>query len=371
MSDAPPKEQIHFPCRTCGGQLVFSPTETVLKCKYCGAEEAIPQSAEAVSEKDFEAYLQSGAQAEGSIDGLENEIRCQACGATILISSKTVADKCPYCNVPLQNEPQQAAAMIKPASLLPFGIDLRGAQAAFRAWIASLWFAPSDLVQMAARGELSGMYVPYWTYDSMTITHYSGMRGDNYWETETYTETDANGRTETKTRQVMKTMWTPAAGRVDHFFDDVLIVAAHTLPKKYVDALDPWDLDKLTPYSAAYLSGFTAERYQVDVKQGFDEARGVMDGRIRGLCCQDIGGDQQQLYTVNTQHLNVTFKHLLLPIWHSAYRYRDQLFHIVINARTAEVQGERPISWAKVFGLVVGIAAAVGAVWGLVQLLHR
>ena len=65
---------------------------------------------------------------------------------------------------------------------------------------------------MADLGQLNGVYVPFWTFDSMTYTHYTGERGDDYWETETYTETNAQGQTETKTRQVRKTRWTPVAG---------------------------------------------------------------------------------------------------------------------------------------------------------------
>src|SRR5581483_10253447 len=101
-----------------------------------------------------------------------------------------------------------------PESLLPFRVAQRDAMEAFNKWIAALWFAPGDLKQMANLGQLSGVYMPFWTYDSMTYTHYTGQRGDDYWETETYTETDANGKQEQKTRQVMKTRWTYVSGEV-------------------------------------------------------------------------------------------------------------------------------------------------------------
>jgi hypothetical protein len=62
------------------------------------------------------------------------------------------------------------------------------------------------------------------------------------------------------------------------------------------------------------------------------------------LVRQDIGGDHQQIATLNTRHLGVTFKHILLPIWIASYRYREQLYQIMVNARTGEVVGRRPFS---------------------------
>ena len=87
-------------------------------------------------------------------------------------------------------------------------------------------------------------------------------------------------------------------------------------------------------------------------------ARQVMDVTIRRLCCQDIGGDHQQLDSVQTQHVGVTFKHILLPMWLAVYRFQGKTFHILVNARTGEVQGDRPYSWIKIT-LVVLLAVIV------------
>ena len=80
-----------------------------------------------------------------------------------------------------------------------------------------------------------------------------------------------------------------------------------------------------------------------------------MDEGIRRLVRRDIGGDEQRITSVNTQHDNVTFKHILLPIWISAYRYKDRVYRFLINSRTGEVQGERPWSWVKIVLLVMAV----------------
>ena len=58
----------------------------------------------------------------------------------------------------------------------------------------------------------------------------------------------------------------------------------------------------------------------------------------------DIGGDEQRIESLETNYYNVTFKHLLLPVYAVAYQYNGKLFQIVVNGRTAEIQGDRPYS---------------------------
>ena len=57
-----------------------------------------------------------------------------------------------------------------------------------------------------------------------------------------------------------------------------------------------------------------------------------MDGEIQQLVRKDIGGDHQQIQSLETRHLGVTFKHILLPIWIASYRYREELFQIMARS---------------------------------------
>ena len=137
------------------------------------------------------------------------------------------------------------------------------------------------------------------------------------------------------------------SGRVARWFDDVLVLASQALPRSYTDALEPWDLSSLEPYNPEYLAGFRAEAYTVDLKEAFVEAREAMDRQILRDVRFDIGGDRQQVEHVETRISDVTFKHILLPVWISAYRFKDKLFRFLVNARTGEVQGDRPLPIAN------------------------
>ena len=116
-------------------------------------------------------------------------------------------------------------------------------------------------------------------------------------------------------QRVQRVRWYPASGRVKRFFDDVLVLASRSLPKRFTDALEPWDLAELVPYNPEYIAGFRAEGYTVDLDDGFSEARAHMDRVIARDVRFDIGGDRQRVHHIDTTVSDVTFKHILLPVW--------------------------------------------------------
>jgi LSD1 subclass zinc finger protein len=233
-------------CRECGALLKYAPGTTHLKCEYCGCANEIKEAATPtiVEEIDFEKFLNENSA------GVEKQeivtVKCGNCGASSTLKPNITSDSCPFCASPIVVSGGTANSIIKPKYLLPFNIDQKSAFAQFTKWVKSLWFAPNDLKQYADSAEkLNGMYIPYWTYDSRTVSEYTGQRGDNYTTTESYT-TIENGKSVSRTRTVTKIRWSYASGTVYNSFDDVLILASNTLPEKYTNALEPWDVEKMT-----------------------------------------------------------------------------------------------------------------------------
>jgi hypothetical protein len=166
---------------------------------------------------------------------------------------------------------------------------------------------------------------------------------------------------------VPKIRWSQVSGRVARFFDDVLVLASRSLPKKYADKLGPWDLSALRPYRPAFLAGFRAEAYTVPLTDGYQEARAMMDQIIERDIRFDIGGDQQRIDAVETTITDATFKHILLPVWLAAYKYRGETYRFIVNGRTGAVQGERPYSSVKI-AIVVALALVVAGIIAYVQI---
>ncbi|PLX05104.1 MAG: hypothetical protein C0594_08255 [Marinilabiliales bacterium] len=342
-------------CSQCSGKLEFKPGQTSMVCPYCGKENAIEVQNDEVEELDFSEYL----------DKLENEaeatdvfhVKCDACGADVELEENIVSDDCAFCGTPIVSKNGSHGKVIKPKAVLPFQNTRKEAKTSYKTWLKKLWFAPSGLAKSARQTEkLNGMYIPYWTYDTQTTTSYSGERGDNYTEQEQYT----NDKGETQTRTVTKTRWMYASGVVRKFFNDILVIASNTLPIKYLRKLEPWDLSKLVNFEASYITGFKTEVYQVGLKEGFEMVKKEVDKPVKELIRKDIGGDKQRIHRYNIKFSEITFKHILLPVWISAYRYNGKVYRFLVNGSTGEVQGERPYSFWKIFFFVVGILALVG-----------
>lgn len=71
---------------------------------------------------------------------------------------------------------------------------------------------------------------------------------------------------------------------------------------------------------------------------------------------------------MNTTYSEVKFKHLLLPLWISSYRYNEKIYRFIINARTGEVTGDRPWSWIKITLATLAGLALAGAIYYYTQL---
>ncbi len=142
--------------------------------------------------------------------------------------------------------------------------------------------------------QLTGIYVPYWTFDADTKSSYRGERGTVYYVSRTVTR---NGKRVTERQQ--KVRWSRKDGRVARFFDDVLVLASRSLPKKYTDALAPWDLGRLEAYAPEYLAGFRAEGYTVELDEAF-EARAQMDRGDPSATCGSTSAATGSAFTIST-----------------------------------------------------------------------
>ena len=353
-------EEVRFPCSSCGALQLYRPGSTELHCEYCGT--TTPLGPTAVGGQLRELPL---GEALRQLDTLPGEqpsfsVQCDNCGAEFSFSENIHAGRCPFCATPVVVKPGKER-QIFPQGLIPFQVSEKSALAAFDQWLAGLWFAPGKLKRASSgRQGLTGVYIPYWTYDSHTETTYRGERGVAYQVPEQVVVTE-NGRRVSRTRMVTKVRWTTVSGKVRRFFDDVLVGASRSLPRAITEPLGPWQLEALVPYSEAYLSGYQGEISQLRLDEGFNAALQIMDGVIRGDIARDIGGDYQRIHHLDTRHEGTTFKHILLPLYSSAFSYGKKSYRFVVNGQSGKVRGERPYSpWKIALAAVAALLLGSG-----------
>lgn len=331
--------------------MVFDPAKGLLACSYCGNTQApLKASAKQRAAVLFEHRLpdrtvveeeDSQATFETVLSRTAQEVDCPGCGVTLTFEPQDVADQCPFCQTSIVIQPRAASPMIAPSGVVPFAVGHRDAIQAVQAWLRRRWDF-DDWQAMTAKGNLQslarikqqpiGLYMPFWTYDAQTVSNYQGRKG----------ETDGS-----------KTRWSSLiSGQVSHRFDDVMVVASKACNRDRLD--DLWSsvsMDDVAPYDPQYLAGFRAQRYQVSILEGFERAKEHMERKIRALIRKEIGGDKQRISQLVTDHSQISFKHVLLPVWLLNYRYENDIFQVVVNARTGKVLGERPKSRRREFFL--------------------
>ncbi|MFJ3407625.1 hypothetical protein [Promicromonospora sp. NPDC090134] len=360
LTDGGPAAHHAYPCAQCGAAVEFAAGTGTLTCPYCGHEQEVTAVVREVREHDFAALAATARPAAPAA----HDYRCGTCGA--VTTSDHLSQKCGFCGSPMVAE-VETLGLVEPEAVLPFEVDRAAMQGALQTWVRSRWFAPSALKKVVSAEQAHGVYLPHWTFDARTRSDYTGQRGEHYWVTETYTTTDSEGRSQTQTRQVQKTRWYPASGTVARDFDDVLVTGTHRVMPEHLAKLSPWPLQQARAYQPDYLAGYETLRYDVEPETGLEAAKGEMAPVIENDCERDIGGDVQRVHQVHTSYAAVTYKLLLLPVWIATYLYGGKPFQVLVNARTAEVVGQRPWSaWKITFAVLAGLLVAAAIVWAVV-----
>ena len=355
-------QSINFTCKNCGAPLRYSPQQHALLCEFCESTEAIEQSNQRIQEYDLQeavTLLRTKPAKE-----IKKEVKCSKCAATFELTPYSLSSNCPYCNTPAITD---FVKEITPQSILPFEITKKEAQARFKKWIGSLWFAPSQLQEIAKdETKLIGYYLPHWTYDAQTQTRYRGQRGTIYYVT-VERMVMVNGRRERVLQREARIDWTPVSGEVYNSFDDITIGASKTISHTILDNLAPWDTTKLIPFDEKYLAGFESEEYTIGLDNGFEYAKLKMDQVIRRTVRQDIGGDQQQIEQLQTQYHHTTYKNTLLPVWTAQFDWQGKVYNYAINAQTGKITGERPYSLLKISILIGTVLLIMGGIGWYLQ----
>jgi hypothetical protein len=355
-----------FPCPHCGGQLAWNPAVQEMACSYCGATVPVPKEGPFEAEEhDLLSFLEEHPKAKGY--GVElKTLSCKQCGAVVQLPPSGRRDlSCPFCDTPYVAEEtgsQAAAGVILPESLIPFKVALAECQEKFRDWIGSGWFRPNDLKAMASLGKITGLYLPFFTFDALARSAWRAMAGFYYYVTEKVSVVE-NGKNVWREQRVQKVRWEPASGTRSDFYDDVLVPAVKEERINLILKVYPYDTKNgLVAYDTRYLAGFGILNPDMELKFIWQIAKSNIEADQISKCSRDVPGDTQRDLVVKTTLSGQTFKHLLCPLWAGSFRYKGKVYNFVVNGETGALYGEKPWSWVKItLAAIIAAAIAVAA----------
>ncbi len=338
-----------FACPACGGEAIWNPATQKLVCPFCGTESPAKIGSDgAIVEHDLATALRGLGDDTRGWNATRRQVRCQSCNAISVLDPARQAQTCPFCGSAQLVPYDEKKAAFTPESVLPLRVSETQARDGIRAWYGKLWLAPNALKRRALTDTAHGVYLPYWTFDAQVHADWTADAGHYYYTTETVM---VDGRPQQ--RQVRQVRWEPAAGSLDHFFDDDLVCASVGVHPELLRGVEPFPTQELKPYSPGYVAGWVVEHYQLDLVAAAQRARDAMAAKLEALCAAQVPGDTYRNLTVRADYSGQTFKHILAPVWLLQYTYGARAFQCVMNGVTGAIRGEYPKSPWKVALLVL------------------
>ena len=351
-----------YACPACGAEAVWSPAKHALVCPYCNTVSPMELKADpgVIKENPLEEALKALPANETGWNTERKTVRCQSCNAVSVFDPAHVAQNCSFCGSPALIAEDDIKAPVRPSGLLPFNVADSKVRDDIRSWYGSHWFAPNKLGTAALTDTLRGLYLPYWTFDAQAHADWTADSGEYY-----YVEDDKGNREQ-------RVRWYPVSGELDNTFDDLLVAASKGVHGSLLHGIEPFPTtDKLVPYDTGYLSGWVVEQYQIDLKGAAQSSHDMMNSIMTGLCSQAVPGDTQRNLQVATQYADLTFKHVLLPVWLVTYTYGSKTYQVAVNGFTGKISGEYPLSWIKVAIATVLVLIVILIIFSLQGGHHR
>lgn len=351
MSELYEKQSVeteNIKCDGCGSNMAFDPKSQMLYCAHCGkkVEFATHQTA---SEQNISLIFGQ----EENVDEETVVFRCENCGAKVVLDKSETAKKCPYCSTAHVVQDQEIKG-IKPNGVLPFTFDKEKASEYLKVWGKKKWLAPKKFKKQLQGSKMSGVYTPCFTFDSQTTSRYVGRIGERRTRT---VGSGKNRRTETYI------VYRMISGTLDEFFDDVQISAGEKITQKEFNKLCPYMTNDAKEYEKNYLLGFMAYHYDKDAVTCWGEAKSVIDSEIRRLILSKYSYSVVDYLNVSTEHSNVSFKYVLLPVYVGHYTFNKKDYRFFVNGTNGKVWGKSPVSFFKTLFLVLGIIAFIVLLW--------
>lgn len=337
-------EKIYY-CENCGGVMNFDPATQTLKCPNCDTSITIENRAAQVCEHPLTIHdLHTVRAAKKTSHTME----CRGCGAKIEVDATSTATECPYCGSSYVLAEKQEDAIV-PDGIIPFRIDKEGASDILRQWLKGRYLAPSQLKNISQKDKMQGIYLPYWTFDALADARYTAMGGRH----RQVKRKNSDGGEET----AIVTDWYPTSGRIRQFFDDVLVPASMKLDMKILDGVDAFRTKETASYAPEYMSGYGAECFTVDLQTAHIDALNQMERRLISMARSEVLRRYDEVGDVQVypDFENESYKHILLPVYSTAYKYHDKIYHVLINGQTGDIKGEYPKSAVKIIVIAVVI----------------
>ena len=310
-------------CPGCGASIgvKYDPEALNLTCPFCGLVSKLPQpgTVPAIQELDFNSALQRASVNWGNVKKM---ITCANCGGSTIYDAEQVTGACPFCGSTSVTPAAENSQIMAPQAVIPFAVTKDQTQLCFDNFINTRRTA-SKKVYGSKLENVIGIYLPFWTYDTLSVSAY---------DAHTY-------ETKYAPRQYFK-------GVMTQFFDDLVIYGSDKIRNQNIKRVQEFDFQRMVPYSPKYLAGIPAERYTVGLNDGWERAKTQIRDKIKRTLNRKYRM-KASIDAIVTSYYNVKFRYVLAPIYLATYTCGKKTHTVAINGQTGKTYCEVPTFMLK------------------------
>lgn len=351
-----------FKCPCCGGAVEFDSKLQKMKCPYCDTEYDMETVKEVMNEETEEASDQmewntmaGSAWQNGEAGDLVSYI-CKSCGGEIVCDRTTAATACPYCDNPVVMQ-EHFAGMLRPDCVIPFKLDKKAAKEAYQNHLKGKVLLPGAFKDKNHIDEIKGVYVPFWLFDAEAEAKV------RYRATRVRAWSDSNYEyTETRYYRVLR------EGNLG--FEHVPVDGSTKMADDLMESIEPFDFSEAVDFQTAYLSGFLADRYDVDAEQSIERANERIKKSTESAFADTVHGYSSVIPESSSVRLSEgKSKYALYPVWLLNTTYQNEKYTFAMNGQTGKFVGNLPVDKKKYWFFFGAGTAVISALVSLLMML--
>ncbi len=356
-----PSSVLEFKCPCCDASLSFSGDIQKMTCEYCGKSfdfDTVKACVETAAETDGTEIQWDEQQPQQWTQEEESSIRsflCDACGGALITDDHTAATFCPYCgNAAIL--PGRLCGGLKPEGIIPFKTTKQDAKEAFLRLCKGKPLLPKCFIKEQQLEKITGLYVPFWLYEcradlsgSYKATRIRSWSDNQY----TYTRTD---------HFLLRR-------QADARFAGIPMDASSKMEDSFMESIEPYDYGAMVDFQTAYLSGFLADKYDLESAVGESRVRQRVENAMNDQLQSSFLGYSTVLPTsrqIKIDHSRA--RYVLLPVWMLNTQYQGKTYTFAMNGQTGKMTGSFPLCPKRSALWFVGLWAASTALSALVTL---
>ena len=357
---------MEFKCPCCDGAIEFDSSLQKMKCPYCSTEfemddlKAYDEVLRNQPEDDMQWQTAAGTQwQEGETEGMRVYV-CNTCGGEIVADETTGATECPFCGNPVVMT-GQFAGDLKPDLVIPFKLGKKDAMEALRKHYHGKVLLPKVFKDENRIKEVKGIYVPFWLFgaDADGYVRYKATRV-RVWSDSNY------NYTETRHYSVVR------AGGID--FEHVPVDGSTKMDDTLMESIEPFDISQAVDFQTAYLSGYLADRYDVDAQHSIQRANERIRRTTEDAFASTVVGYSSVIpVSTNIRLSGGHAQYALYPVWILNTKWNGKNYTFAMNAQTGKLVGDLPMDkglfWKWLLGVTGAVSAAAFALSYLIWLL--